>query len=93
MTYFISAEYTYLPGNNCGPDFIESFSTLEAAKAACANNKECKCIDDIGCNGGTWDTYTGHEFFSGQGDCAWMKCNITSVHYTGKTYVDQSSSV
>ena len=84
MTYFISAEYTYLPGNNCGPDFIESFSTLEAAKAACANNKECKCIDDIGCNGGTWDTYKDHNFFSGRGDCAWMKGNMPYPHYTRK---------
>ena len=76
MSFFISDEYTYLPGRECLGNYIYPSGeiTLEAAKEACANNTECGCIKDNGCHGQVWYLFEGDSYSSsGSGTCAWIK--------------------
>ena len=58
--------------------YIKGYTTLQAAKAACSNDIECGCIQDMDCDGGIWGwsiskgSYIHHK----RGHCAWTigKC-------------------
>ena len=62
--YFISEEYTKHPGHSCNCELdsaIGTYSTIEAAKVACLNDRRCGCITDVFCNGsGVWTVPTGY---------------------------------
>ena len=80
--YFISdVEYTYLEKQYCSGGLIGTFSSLEAAKAACKINSDCQCIHDEYCsnNGGSksYYTYKGvpSKWTSGDRYCAWIPGN------------------
>ena len=68
----ISDKYTKLLGKFCMGNDIASYTTLQAAKAACANNTECDCIHDYECNGDIWIIGNGSDISSSNvGSCAW----------------------
>ena len=48
----LDVEYTYVEEQYCAGDYIGTFSSLEAAKAACKINSDCQCIHDSSCG---WD--------------------------------------
>ena len=55
---------------------IQKYTTLQAAKAACLDNTECGCIDDVDCDGGTWFVRKGSATISSSyGSCAWIRGN------------------
>ena len=75
---FISDNYTYLAGKHCTGGPIGSYTTLQAAIAACSNNNRCGCIFDLGCDGDEWWIREGHGVRSSvpsYGSCAWEKRN------------------
>ena len=75
---FISDNYTYLVGKYCSGSEIGSYTTLQAAIAACSNNNRCGCIFDLGCDGDEWWIREGHGVRSSvpsYGSCAWEKRN------------------
>ena len=72
-TCSIADQYTHFEGKYCEGTFIEEYTTLQAAKAACLDNTECGCIYDSNCDGGTWFTSKGSEITSSlSGSCAWI---------------------
>ena len=67
-------------------DKITRHTSLEAAKAACLNNNECGCIDDLNCDGVYWFSHKGYNFSSsGSAICAWIKGKWPQLKYHSPT--------
>ena len=78
MSWFISDEYTFLRRRDCLGEYITRNTTLEVAKAACVNDKECGCIQNYYCNGKFWQLHKGHDVWpSDQNNCAWTLSKMT----------------
>ena len=73
IAYLILENYVYLVGRYCSGGDIQRYATLQDAKAACENDRECNCIYDAGCDGGQWITGKGFDIASSSiGSCAWI---------------------
>jgi hypothetical protein len=70
-----SKDFTRLDKKKCTGDYIQAFTTFEAAKAACSKNIECGCITVPFCNYGNHiTTWKGSGVASDEdGDCAWSR--------------------
>merc|ERR1739842_106039 len=80
-------QYTYFEGKYCEGTMIQKYTTLQAAKAACLDNTECGCIDDVDCDGGTWFVRKGSATItSSYGSCAWIRdCRSDGDCFNGGT--------
>ena len=75
-------EYTYVEEQYCAGDSIGTFSSLEAAKAACKINSDCQCIHDSSCSDMDREKYyqtnkdVPSKWTSGYSSyCAWIPGN------------------
>ena len=84
----LDVEYTYVEEQYCAGDYIGTFSSLEAAKAACKINSDCQCIHHSFCS-----DMDGREYYQTHKDvpskwtsgysnyCAWIPGNDALILY------------